>query len=183
MQACLRRAATGILGGLFQTPLYLRPCRRALSPHTGLPVHKSRGAAVRRLSGIAKGLSEERQSHSHPRRHSGLPAAGRRRPESTPTGMQVVEPRREQAAEEGRGAVVRAGRFCQMPASGCHACCHSRKAGMDDGGGGSSLCRPVAGRSGTGRPGTITGQKKDNIAQSPKNKVCESFILSLSCPF
>ena len=37
----LRRAATGILGGLFQAPLYhLHPCRRALTPHTGLPVHK-----------------------------------------------------------------------------------------------------------------------------------------------
>ena len=39
---------TGFLGGLFQTPLYhltcihagVHPCRRALSPHTGLPAHK-----------------------------------------------------------------------------------------------------------------------------------------------
>ena len=41
MDSGLRRAATGLLGGLFQTPLYhLHPCRRALSPHTGLPVPK-----------------------------------------------------------------------------------------------------------------------------------------------
>ena len=37
----LRRATTGLLGGLFQTPLYrLHPCRRALSPHTELPDYK-----------------------------------------------------------------------------------------------------------------------------------------------
>ena len=37
------RAATGLLGRSFQTRLcHPRACRPALSPHTGLPLHKGR---------------------------------------------------------------------------------------------------------------------------------------------
>ena len=83
MQAGLRRAATGLLGGLFPTPLYrLRPagvpsCRiqdfigrlfptRLYHLHpVGVSINDS-GAPVRHLSGMAKGLSGWRQTHSDP---------------------------------------------------------------------------------------------------------------------
>ena len=52
------------------------------------------GAEVRDLSGIPKRLSGWQQTHSNPRRHSS---------EGSPAWMQVVERRREQAAEESSG--------------------------------------------------------------------------------
>ena len=71
-------------------------------------------AAVRNSAGMAKGLSGWQQTHSHPRRHSGLPAAGRRRPESRRAGQGV---KGWQGLPDG--------------AFGCHYCsCHSRYAGM-----------------------------------------------------
>ena len=69
----LRRAATGILGGSFQTPLYrLRPvcpacCRQGIQGFLSI---NDGGAEVRHLSGIAKRLSGWRQTHSDLRRHS-----------------------------------------------------------------------------------------------------------------
>ena len=73
------------------------------------------------------------------RRHSGLPAAGRRRPESTPAWMQgverrreqaaeVVEPRQEQAAEE--GGLGRFGRLHWLLLQGYIISGHARLAGM-----------------------------------------------------
>ena len=80
------------------------------------------GITVRHLSGIAKGLSGWRQTHSGPRRHSS---------EGSPAWMQVVEPRLEQAAEESRrggrgvqgwqglsGAHVRLSLLLSFPLSG-----------------------------------------------------------------
>ena len=54
VDSSLLRAAPGILGGLFQTPLYrLHSCRRALSPHTGLPRRPVPDAALPIHAGVS----------------------------------------------------------------------------------------------------------------------------------